>query len=272
MPKTTALTPERYVLLGPTPRLRRPLPPNVTVCRPSEVGECVREAPRRSVFVSFRSASTDALLKAGLEAGRRSRIEDLVTLEPPRAGSVPSLLGLFRTVVGAAAEYRWLPPEPFVTVIAGDDAGRRFIGAAADAGSESVALLRGNLQTVVVPFAFFEPSGDGVTPDFGRLSVNDYGHTVAFGDYEASADAVLYETDAEYRRALNKERTRSERSFGASLRRLRLQRRLKRSDFPGAASKTIARIERNEVGRPHGTTLEAIARRLGVRADQIETY
>lgn len=118
----------------------------------------------------------------------------------------------------------------------------------------------------------FEPSGDGVTPDFGALSFTDCGHTVAMGDYEASADAILYETDEDYRRKLNKERRRSERSFGASLRRLRLQRRLKRSDFPDVSSKTIARIERGDVERPRGKTLDAIAKRLRVAPDQIETY
>jgi transcriptional regulator with XRE-family HTH domain len=51
-----------------------------------------------------------------------------------------------------------------------------------------------------------------------------------------------------------------------------LQRRLKRSDFPGVASKTIARIERSEVEKPHGKTLLTIAKRLGVRADEIENY
>jgi transcriptional regulator with XRE-family HTH domain len=51
-----------------------------------------------------------------------------------------------------------------------------------------------------------------------------------------------------------------------------LQRQLKRSDFPGIASKTIARIERSEVEKPHGRTLETIAKRLGVSADRIESY
>jgi DNA-binding Xre family transcriptional regulator len=179
---------------------------------------------------------------------------------------------LFHGIVGAVTAYRWLPGEEFLAVITGKDAANRFIGGAADQESETVALLRGNLQTVVVPFSFFEPSGDGVTPDFDALSFTDYGHTVAFGEYEASADAILYETDDDYRRKLNKERKQSERGFGASLRRLRLQRRLKRSDFPGVSSKTIARMERGDVEKPHGKTLETIAQRLGVSPGQIETF
>ena len=64
----------------------------------------------------------------------------------------------------------------------------------------------------------------------------------------------------------------TDQGFGASLRRLRLQRQLKRSDFPGIASKTVARIERHEVEKPHGKTIETIAKRLGVSADEIENY
>ena len=69
-----------------------------------------------------------------------------------------------------------------------------------------------------------------------------------------------------------KERQESEKSFGASLRRLRIQKRLSRSDFAPLAAKTIARIERNEIGKPHGKSLNTIAQRLGVAVDQIETY
>jgi hypothetical protein len=47
---------------------------------------------------------------------------------------------------------------------------------------------------------------------------------------------------------------------------------LKRSDFPSLSAKTIARIERNEIDKPHGTTLAAIADRLGVAPDEIGDY
>jgi transcriptional regulator with XRE-family HTH domain len=47
---------------------------------------------------------------------------------------------------------------------------------------------------------------------------------------------------------------------------------LSRADFPGIHEKTIARIERGEVERPHGGTLDAIAKWLGVAPEEIETY
>ena len=197
---------------------------------------------------------------------------ELLTLEPPRPESVPALSGLFERVIGASSGYSWLPVEELMTVVSGKDASDRFIGGAADRQSETLALVRGNLATLVVPFSYFTESGDGTRPDFGNLSFADYGLTVALGAYEASSDGILYEFDAAYRQKLNKERRQNERTFGAALRRLRLQRGLKQGDFAPLTAKTIARIERGEVEKPHGKTLQTIAQRLGVNADQIETY
>ena len=74
------------------------------------------------------------------------------------------------------------------------------------------------------------------------------------------------------RLALTSAWIRKDASFGGSLRRLRLQKGLSRSDFAPLSSKTIARLERGEVEVPHGDTLEAIARRLGVPAAEISSY
>lgn len=276
MPKTLPrVKPEdaaQYVLLGSTKRFLRPLPASVKICRAADLDQFVHHASTKAVFVSCRQESTDALLKASLQGGHRSRFAQLLAIESPRAESVPSLLGVFGAVLGFGAENRWLPVEELMTVISGNDAASRFIGGAVDAETETIALVRGNRETMVLPFSFFEPAGDGVKPDFSKLSFTDYGHTVELGEYEASADGVLYETDPSYRSKLNKERRESERSFGASLRRLRLQRKLQRSDFAPLTSKTIARIERSEVEKPHGRTLETLAKRLGVQADQIESF
>jgi transcriptional regulator with XRE-family HTH domain len=68
------------------------------------------------------------------------------------------------------------------------------------------------------------------------------------------------------------ERKETENTFGASLMRLRKQRRLKRKDFLPLSAKTIARIERNEIAKPHGATLQAIADRLDVSPDEIGDY
>ena len=64
--------------------------------------------------------------------------------------------------------------------------------------------------------------------------------------------AVLYEWDPHYRRKLKSRRLKDDRSFGASLRRLRKQRGLKRTDFRPVDARTIARIETGAVAKPHG--------------------
>ncbi len=260
----------RYVLVGST---AKKLPAGVLACRRfADLPTFVREAPKKRVFVSYGRSSTEDLLQEVLKLRRGARLGHLLTLEPPRPESVPSLTGLFERVIGAIPGYTWLPGEDIPTVLSGKNAADRFIGGAADAKGKTLALVRGNLATLVVPFTFFKASGDGTKPDFSKLSFIDYGLTVALGEYEASTDGILYEFDPAYRQKLKKERLKSHRTFGASLRRLRLQRGLKRSDFAPLAAKTIARIERGDVERPHGKTLETIAQRLGVSADQIESY
>jgi hypothetical protein len=260
----------RLVFVGSTAKT---FPAGVLVCRRfADLPRSVRETPKKRVFVSYHQRSTDDLLQAGLKLGRAARMGKLLTLEPPRPESVPSLSGIFERVIGAIQGYRWLPLEELPTALSGKDAADRFIGGAADAASKTLALVRGNLATLVVPFAHFKASGDGTKPDFSKLSLADYGLTIALGEYEAAADGILYEFDTAYRQKLRKERLKTDRSFGASLRRLRLQRQLKRSDFPGIASKTIGRIERSEVEKPHGRTLDSIVKRLGVTADRIENY
>ena len=85
------------------------------------------------------------------------------------------------------------------------------------------------------------------------------------GDYEAAADAILYEFDEEYRTRAKK-RLR-DKSLGGAIRRLRLQKGLRQSDFPGISAKEIARIEKGLVKEPHAATLSIIAERTGVSVD-----
>lgn len=261
----------RYVIVG---SVAKKVPSGVLVCRRfADLPTSIRETPtKHRIFISYKQSSTEELLEAGMKLRRGLRMGNLLTIEPPRPESVPSLSGLFERVIGASTAYAWLPVEEMPTVLISKDAADRFIGGAADTQGRRIALVRGNLSTLVVPFDYFKPSGDGTKPEFSKLALADYGITVALGDYEASADGILYEFDPAYRQKLKKERLAEDKSFGASLRRLRMQRGLKRSDFAPIAPKTIARLERGEVEKPHGKTLETIAQRLGVAADQIEGF
>jgi len=256
---------------------RKSVSPRVAVCRNrSELGAVVREALKGVTWVSSSRAATDMLLKEAVGLGpdlrAKLRRSHLLTLAPPRLESIPALLSLFDPVSGLVEGFRWLPDDELIAAMTRDDAGERFLGGNVDLKAKALMLLRGDLEPVVAPLSLFPPAGDGTKPDFARLGFTDYGRTIVLGDYEAAADAVLYELDPAYRRALKKRRRESERSFGASLRRLRTQRGLRRSDFAPISSKQIARLERNETAKPHAKTLRVLADRLGVPPEEIESF
>lgn len=178
---------------------------------------------------------------------------------------------LFERVV-VAARSGFLPPEELVKVLSAPNAADLFIGGRVDSEAGVLLLFRGNLTPLVVPLTVFEPGPGSLHPDPKRFAVTDHGQTLKLGDYEASGDAILDEVDPEYRRRTRKRRREEDQSFGASLRRLRILRRLRQSDFPDISEKETGRIERGEVAKPHGDTLQRIAKRLRVRPDEIEEY
>ncbi|MEX0676682.1 MAG: helix-turn-helix transcriptional regulator [Pirellulales bacterium] len=166
----------------------------------------------------------------------------------------------------------FLPGDDLAEALRAKNRDDLFIGGSVDKASETVTLWRGNLDSLIVPFSAFPASGDGTAPSFSDFSVSDCGNTIRFGNYEAAADSILYEFDPEYRRRKSKERLESERTLGASIRRLRKQRGLKREDFEPLASKTLARIEQGKVKSVHAKTLATIAKVLGVQPEEIEEY
>ena len=248
--------------------------PNSRVCR-----------AKRDCLVSFRDApsGTWVILDAKLlvrsveswlaECDPSSpRLGRLVLLEPPDHSSVPVLRSLFREVSGDEPTYRFLPTSEVLAVLSrpAEEARDLFIGGCFDPGTDSLVLVRGNLTRIVVPLCSFEVRADTV-PDPGQLQFVDCGQTVALGDYEAAAEAILYERDAEYRRRLHARRHSEDQGFGASLRRLRKQRGLSRGDFPGISAKTVARIERGEM-EPGHRSRQAIEDRLGLTFEEIASY
>jgi hypothetical protein len=265
---------QRFVLLGSGRGLfQKPLPARVSICHDrSELEVFLRNGPKAVTLVSFNRTFTDILLERVVHMRVDLGASHLLTLTPPRLESIPALLRLFHPVFGLIDEFRWLPRSELIAVITRDDSSDRFIGGSVDLKAKALALLRGNLEMVVAPFSLFEASGDGVKPDFTKLGFTDHGRTVVLGDYQAASDAILYGLDPEYRRQLNKQRRQTERTFGASLMRLRKQRRLRRSDFSPISSKEVARIERNEVAKPHERTLRIIARRLGAPPEELGSY
>jgi hypothetical protein len=130
-----------------------------------------------------------------LPDSRRRRILEIATVKRGTMTIFPYRLP------GAAPDLKLLRLEELLDVLSvpQNEAAGLFIAVVADPQSQTLALTRGNLKTITVPFSMFPPSATGVHPDFSRLSLTDYGHTVRLGDYEAAADAILYEADPEYR-------------------------------------------------------------------------
>lgn len=243
-----------------------------------EVLKALERIDADSLWISRRSERTEELAKTLVElisqtAQHRMTFGRLLTLEAVKAQVRPTLEGLFSRVVGLSQGFRKLPIEELAVVLRSDPTERRdaFIGGFVNLEFGTLVLVRGNLERVVVPLSMFRPSGRA-TPDFKKFELTDYGHTLKFGEYEATADVVLWEADPDYRkRAKARERAQAK-GFGPSLRRLRKQRGLSQSAFPNVARKTISRIEKGEIDKPHGTTLSRIAKALGVEQEEIESY
>ena len=270
----------RFILLdSPAKWSDEFLKKHCVACRsPAQMNNAARLANRDSLWIASRSKTIDCLIRAVAEflvarAGRETCLGNLLMLNPPRARALAILNGLFESVVGADSAFKTLPPDQLAEVLSAPKERARdlFIGGLVDPQSKTLALVRGDLSRLVVPFSIFRASGNA-KPDFGRFDVDDYGQTIRLGNYEAGADFVLYALDPGFRARSNAWRRKHEHGLGPSLRRLRILRKLGRNNFEGIAPKTIARIERGEVQKPRPRTLQAICRVLGVDAEEIETY
>lgn len=203
--------------------------------------------------------------------GSRYGRDRLLVAEEIPAALREYLEGLFQDVVtGPPASF--LPLDEVREILASDRRRDLALGVLVSEDREALVLIRGDLDRLVIPWSWFRPTPSGLAPDFDDVQVVDTGLTIRLGTYEAAVDAILYEFDGGFRARERKRRLEMDPSFGAALRRLRLQKGVARSDIPGVSEKEIARIERGEVERPRGATLRLIADRFGVDPADIETY
>jgi hypothetical protein len=275
----TTTKPKKLFLLGTGAKsvmrlLRAGLPASQVQNRRSLV-QALDEASPSALWLAVSPDGTDELLQEAIRLPsrrRRSRLGGLLTLHKPRTENIQPLDDLFDPFVWSTGNFSFLPLDELAEVLADERRADLFIGGYADARNETLTLVRGDLRRLSVPVSLFLPSGVGDKPDPFRLEFADCGNTVQLGDYEAAADAILYEADPDYRSRLLAKRRAEDKTFGACLRRLRLQRGLRQSDFGDVAAKTIARIERGETEAPHGQTLATIAGRLQVEPSEITSY
>lgn len=263
---------DRMFVLGPLYAKPYGFPDARWICTPGEAEEAIEEAEKPSPrwmlgepIATFREPA--ATLAA--PSSTRSASPHLVALEPVAPHRLPFLQHLFKSVISGA---ELLELSDLLDVV--DSYQRRdlFIGGVVDPDDEMLVLYRGDFTSLLVPFAWFEPRPLAGRPDWTKFQITDFGQTLRMGDYEAAADAILYEFDPVYRREAKTRLLQQDDSFGGALRRLRLQRRLRRSDFPPLSAKEVARIERGEVRRPHSNTLLTLANRLGVEPEEIAEY
>jgi hypothetical protein len=236
----------------------------------SQIRTALNRRGRRTLWIAPSTPAIQLLL--GTLPRRPMGDQRLLSLERANGDRHRLLHVLFRFVVSAEEGVRLLPTDELVEVLGSAGRADLFIGAAVAPADAAVILYRGNLEPLVVPLVWFRTRPDGPKLVVSDLAVTDSGQTVRLGDYEAATDAILYEFDGEYRRRAKKRQLETDRSLGGAVRRLRLQKGLRRSDFPGLTAKEIARIERGEVKKPHPRTLAAIAKRIGVPANEISTY
>lgn len=240
------------------------------VQRLSDVAATIDQANRHSLWLSYESDLTDALVKAIPQSS--PALGSAIFLHPLHLKAIPTLSSVFRRIA-FSVDGSFLPADELAEVLEAESPANYFLGGFVDETTKLITFWRGDLDSLTVPFTAFARSGDGTVPDFSRLQVADCGQTVSFGDYEAAVDAILYEHDPLYRRALAKRRKKEERSFGASLRRIRKQRGLRREDFqPEISAKTIARIEQGLVKRIQRKTLLGLAEKLAVEPDEIASF
>jgi len=246
-----------------------PLHPRVVSTR-ADLRSSLASATKDSLWVSYAPDLTHALVKG-------------VAANPPSLGlglfvhtldvqSIPVLSSAFRRIA-FTPNGGFLPADDLAEVLSAENRSDLFLGGFVNRPTETITLWRGNLESLTVPFSAFPRSGDGTEPDFDAFSIVDSGQTVRLGQYEAAVDAILYEFDPEYRRRISKKRLKEDRSFGAALRRLRKQRGVRREDFePDVSAKTVARVEQGTVKRIRHSTLEALAKHLGVEPAEIVTF
>jgi Helix-turn-helix len=233
-----------------------------------EASRAARSVDARAVWIVVDDNLADSI-------AYHAAIEDIgkktgfLLLQGARSALLPTLWKRFKEV---AFPSRLLPKEELDEVFKLSDREDRFIGGTVDKKSKTVTLWRGNFDSISVPFTAFPSTANGIHPKFDKFSVIDYGDALKFGDYESATEAVLFEYAPDFRQRLKQNHLAKEQTLGASIRRLRKQRRLTRSEFGNVDPKTLARIELGEVKSPHDSTLKQIAKVLGVPQAELSSY
>lgn len=260
-----------------SPRIRILLEPSTPAARPSSrfvksrnaLVHALKRPTEGQVWILASKGDIDDLIRAMAEVPPRVRPAKVISYlrpQPEDAQVIESGFGRAFLDVQVMVKV-----EDLVEIVAAEHPEDFCIGVAWNQVLRTIALWRGDLSVLVVPLSAF-PERANVRADPAHLSIEDGGQTIRLGHYEVAFSALLYERDPLYRRRAKKQMIREEQSLGASIRRLRIARGLARTDFGDIDPRTLARLERGEVDRPHQATLDRIAKHLGVSAEELATY
>jgi hypothetical protein len=137
-------------------------------------------------------------------------------------------------------------------------------------GIKKIRILRGDMEPIYISMENFSPNSLGLMPDFNQVEIMEFGHFIRFGEYEVSMSGLLYECDRDFRLRRKKDRLKEETTFGACLRRYRMQKKINQTDFKKTSEKTIRRIEDGEEVKD--LTKSKILQELGITEKELLTY
>lgn len=233
------------------------------------IRHALKGSRRNDLWIARTPRSLERLLDAA--QGVLAASGTLLALGRPPEDIVPLLGAMFVHMLLPKEHQVILDEESLAEVLRSENRADLFISGLVDKPRGRLALFRGDLRLLIVPFVAFKKGPSGPAPDWDRLAIADCGQTVKLGEYEASSYALLYEFDPEFRRRARKRQRQRAKGLGPSLRRLRILKRLSQSDFPPISAKTVARIEAGR-SKPRHRTLQILSKRLGVNPGDIESY
>ena len=236
----------------------------VLIETPEEVPRLAARRKLNSVIVAANDISLEGIAHAVVSSPRKAGV--LVIPWLPRAEIFPFLLrGFHRVLPLCVTAFPGNARRLCDAIIAGESA--RLIGAVPDTALAAVTVFRADLSALCLPKHWFDQNGD--MADIREMKIEQDGAVVRIGSRHWESHLIISAFDVNFRRTLRRMELTQNDSLGGLIRSARKQRRLGRDEFPGIDSKTIARIERNEINRPQRETLRLIAQTLGVPVERL---
>lgn len=94
---------------------------------------------------------------------------------------------IFRSISNEQVQHLIQPPA-----IAMEASPIAFAGIC-DMEEKTLTLFLLTNEVIVVPFSCFTAEGDGTKPTFKKFYIDDWGHSIRFGRYEAGTDTIVME-------------------------------------------------------------------------------